>query len=362
MINRNLLLLLVCQLAFFLPLFSQTSTSKGEQIRSNLYVLNADNSTTLYDGDLTEYADSYSNNVDGMDARKMTNFTENLGMSRGSATLIIERRQTIGTTDTIFYKMWQMQRRNYQLQFVSANLNHPGLSGFLEDNFLNTRTPVDLNGITTSNFTITTDPASGAVNRFRIVFAAAPPAPLPITFTSIKAYQKNYNITLDWIVDHEFNVKQYEIQKSMTGIAFLSASTVVVKRNDNSSVNYQWVDVNPGTGNNFYRIRSVSMNGEVLYSNLMTVSMGNVKQDIVIYPNPVVNGIVNLQLINQSKGNYALRVLNNLGQVIQVTQIHHEEGSALQTILLNQRIVKGTYHLEIIKPDNTRLTRKISLQ
>jgi Secretion system C-terminal sorting domain len=362
MLNRNLSLLLILQLTLFTSLFSQ-STTQDEHIRSNLYLVNADNSTTLYDGDYTAYADSYSNEIDGMDAMKLTNFTENLGMSRGNVILAIERRQTIGLTDTIFYDMWQMRRRTYQLQFITVNLNHPGLSGFLEDKYLNTRTPVDLNGTTTSNFTITTDAASGVPDRFRLVFvSAAKFGALPITFASVRAYQQNNNIALDWKVENEFNIKQYEIQKSINGKDFMNTSTVGAKRNNSNSVSYQWVDVNPAAGNNFYRIRSVSLDGAVLYSNIMKVSMGSATRDIVIYPNPVVNGIVNLQLINQPKGKYAVRIINNSGQLMQATELHHEQGSASQTILIDPKLVKGTYNIEITRPDNTRLTRKISLQ
>ena len=362
MLNRILLLLLIFQFTLFTSLFSQTSTT--EMIRTNLYVINADGTTTLYDGDYTGYDDTYSNSVDAMDGRKMTNFTENLGMKRENVILAIERRHTIGLTDTIFYNMWQMRQRNYQLQFIAGNLNHPGLSGFLEDKYLSTRTPVDLNGTTTSNFTITSDAASGAIDRFRLVFTteARFAAVLPITFTSVKAYQQNNNIALDWKVENEFNIKQYEIQKSMNGKDFTGVSTVGAKRNNSSSVSYQWVDVNPGNGNNFYRVRSVNLDGQVLYSNVMKVSLGNVTRDIVIYPNPVTNGIVNLQLINQPKGDYGIRVVNNSGQMIQSSIIHHEQGSASQTILIDKKLSKGYYNLEIIKPGNSLLTRKISIQ
>ena len=101
-----------------------------EQIRTNLYVVAADASTILLDGDLTQYDPSYTNLIDGMDARKMSNFSENIGMIRQATTLVIERRHTIDFTDTIFYKLWNTQQRLYQLEFITSNLNHPGLPGF----------------------------------------------------------------------------------------------------------------------------------------------------------------------------------------------------------------------------------------
>jgi hypothetical protein len=110
--------LLACLSAFSNP-YSPTGTVL---IRSDLYIAAPDGTTTLVDGDLTQYDPTFSNNVDGMDARKMSNFSENIGMIRGTTTLVIERRHTIENNDTIFYKIWNLsQTRKYQLQFDPAN-------------------------------------------------------------------------------------------------------------------------------------------------------------------------------------------------------------------------------------------------
>ncbi len=158
--------LLLCLQIIFIPTgFSQIK----REIRSYLYLVNTDGSSILYDGTLTAYDDSYSNNIDERDAKKMANFTENFGMLRTPVTLVIERRHTIKLNDTIFYKMWQMQQRTYRLEFVSKNMDYPGMSGILEDNYLKTTTPVDLNGTTPLIFTVTENEASSSSNRFLFI-------------------------------------------------------------------------------------------------------------------------------------------------------------------------------------------------
>ncbi len=113
-------ILLLCFHIIFSPvIFSQIK----RELRSNLHLINTDGSSTLYDGNLTAYDDSYSNNIDERDAKKMANFTENFGMLRTPVILVIERRHTIDLSDTIFYKMWQMQQRTYKLEFISKNMN-----------------------------------------------------------------------------------------------------------------------------------------------------------------------------------------------------------------------------------------------
>ena len=50
-------------------------------------------------------------------------------------------------------------------------------------------------------------------DRFRIVFA--PSVVLPVTFTSVKAYRQDKNINVEWRVENEMNIKQYEVEKSI---------------------------------------------------------------------------------------------------------------------------------------------------
>jgi len=356
--RKTLHLLLIIQLAVLPKLFSQT----GEQIRDNLYAANADGSYSLYDGNLTAYSATNSNAVDGADAIKMSNFGENLGLLRGTTTLAIERRQTITSTDTVFFRMWNMHQKTYKLELSLTGLDRPGFAGILEDAYLNTTTNVDLNGTTSKIFTITSDPASAKSTRFRLIVSSPLSvfAPLPVTFTGIKAYQKNDNVNIEWNVENEKNISQYQIQKSTDGRQFTTAATIVSK--GNSSSIYNWTDVSSNDGNNFYRIGSVDINGHVQYSNVTKVTVGSKNQLISVYPNPVVNGTLNLQFTNESKGIYVVRLFNNSGQIMHTTQMKHEGGSSTQTIQVNKNIGTGNYQLQVIKPDNSKTNIKIVVQ
>ena len=117
-------------------------TETAGKLRTNLYGINA-SGTYLADGTLIQYNDTYSNSIDGLDARKMANTGENLAIKTAGKLLVIERRQTITQQDTIFLNLTGVKVQAYQFQFIADNLN-PGLEGFLEDNYLHTRTPVNL--------------------------------------------------------------------------------------------------------------------------------------------------------------------------------------------------------------------------
>lgn len=61
-----------------------------------------------------------------------------------------------------------------------------------------------------------------AADRFMRVFKAS--AVLPVTLTSVKAYQKDgNNIAVEWQVAQEQAIKQYEVEKSLNGSTFHKA-------------------------------------------------------------------------------------------------------------------------------------------
>ena len=327
------------------------------QLRTNLYAIES-TGTYLVDGTLEQFADKYSNVVDKFDAKKISNFSENLSLKTDSQLLVVERRHAIAQADTIQLNMLKMKVKSYRFEFMGQGFD-PALTAFLEDSYYNTRVPLNINGTSTYDFTVVNIPGSWNPTRFRIVFASVA-GPLPITFSTIKAYQQNKNVAVEWKVENEKNMKQYEVEKSADGQYFALANTVTAKLNNNGSVTYQWLDVNAFAGNNYYRIRSVSINGEIKYSDIVKVAIGsNNKPTIMIYPNPIVDGTINLLIINQPEGSYGVRLINELGQILWSKKVWHQEGSSTEKFSMGNFSTQGVYNLEITKPDNNKLTQKI---
>jgi len=337
--------LLACLSAFSNP-YSPAGTVL---IRSNLYIAATDGSTTLADGDLTQYDPTFSNNVDGMDARKMSNFSENIGMIRGTTTLVIERRHTIESNDTIFYKIWNLsQARKYQLQFDPANMVQPGLTAFVQDQYLHTNTPVSLTDTSYMNFSINADPASSDIYRFRLIFTTAVGGTLPLTFTGLKAYRHNTAINIDWNTAAENNMKEYTVERSADGSNYKEMATI---RANNLPVNtYSYVDAFPATGSDYYRIMSTDISGVTKYSEVIKVNIEKGFSLMRVFPNPVINKTISLQVINEPAGQYVIRLINNFGQTIMTKQIEHPGGSSTETITPQQNILRGIYRLEITRP------------
>ena len=335
-----------------------------ESIRTNLYLLNADNTTQLMDGVLTEYSEAYHDSVYFEDAFKFTNITENLGLVRYGSVLSIERRPTIMNSDTLFFKLWRTTRRSYQFEFVTNNLYHPGMQAFLEDAYLNTSSMVALTGITKVAFIINTDAASANVNRFKIVYkTVVSAAVLPVDFTVVSAFQIDNKNQVQWEVENEVNIEKYVIERSTSGSGFISVDTIKVNSTNTANNTYIWVDHHTLQSNNyFYRIKSIGIDKVGRYSKIVQVTLPqHVFGAVFMYPNPVVNKTIKLKFNNRQPGIYQIKIMNT-NAAVQYSQRLTNTGNLAQSINLSQTLAPGIYYLQIVAPDNTSITEKIVVQ
>ncbi|MBA2563027.1 MAG: T9SS type A sorting domain-containing protein, partial [Chitinophagaceae bacterium] len=337
-------------------MFEPITLTPVAQLRTNIYAVNSAD-TTLMDGVLINFDNNASNTVNEFDAIKLPNFSSSIGMSKEDKILVIERRKPINSADTVFYYVSQSGQKDYQLEFIAKNLTKPWLRAFIEDKFLNTKIEADLNGITRINFSTTTG-ASSATDRFRLVFKHYEP-PAPKTTITISALKQDQEISVEWEVLNESNIKQYNVERSAGDHLFVTLTTATAKHNNSDTINYQWTDITPVSGVNYYRIKTVSLNGGIQYSNTVKVTMPYDKAGITIFPNPVVNGVINLRLINQPEGNYFVRLIGKAGQVLLTRQIKHKEGSGTEQIKLNKALGSGNYLLEVSGKDNTKTTLNV---
>ncbi len=324
-----------------------------QQLIANLMIVNTGNIESLADGIRVSFDDSYSADTTD-DIEKMGNFAENISAYCQGKKLIVENRPMIGTHDTIFLRLSNAGIKNYRFQIGTLNFVQAGVTAFLQDNFLNTNTPLDLFGtINNIDFTVTTDPLSSAQDRFRIVFSLA--TPLPISFISIKAQQQNPpagGVAVEWKIANEVDMQHYELERSTDGINFVKIATQLPTGNNGNDITYHRLDLSPAFGINYYRIRSIGNSGEVKYSSIAKVTISKKAPAITIYPNPVINKMVNVHFHEMDKGIYQLRLINAIGQAVFKQQLTHPGGNATQVMSFGN-LAAGYYKLQIIKPDNT---------
>ena len=263
-----------------------------------MFQLNADGTTHMADGNLTEFGEGYNPGIDLQDALKFINPNETFGIISGSTFLALDRRPILVNTDTVFYKFMRNRQLKYQFEFTTQLLDRDNLAGFVEDKFLNKLSPIVMNGTTKMNFEITGVAASAAMDRFRVVFQPS------VVYTNLTATVVNSDILVEWSNGNEFDIKTYEVERSTDGINFSKQSTVAATSNNNSAVNYNWLDQSPALGLYYYRIRSISNSDVIGHSNIVKVKINRSTPAMYVFPNPVTQNTIQLQMNGLAQGVY----------------------------------------------------------
>lgn len=331
------------------------------KLYTNLFSIGNDGTLNVSDGVASTFHPTYSNSVDEKDALKLASFNtkENLSILRDNIALAIEKRTSILNKDTVHLEVRNMDNRKYKFQFIAKNF---GIytDAFLEDSYTGLLSPIQLNGIDTTeyNFTINNSiPASANPTRFKILFQpSVVSGPLPVSFTAVNAFNKNREVMIEWKMATEINSKEFIVEKSTDGINFSYLSTV--KANGLNSF-YQSIDEQPFQGANYYRIKYISFSEEVLYSKVVKVIVGTIGAEISVYPSSLIGGTTNLNFQNTPKGIYLIRAINAAGQILTKKQINHIGGSASYSILVSNATAAGIYTIEVMQPDKSIVSLKV---
>ena len=335
-----------------------TMRGGGPETLSMMSTMLHNNTGYVTDGNRVVFDNAYSKAFAREDAKKITNSSENFGISIGNFTAIVEGRPQIAEKDTIFYKMSNLQTNNYKLSFEPRNLSASGLQAFLIDNFLNSSTPISLSDSTYYNFAATAVAASKAANRFMLVFKAAG-APLPVTLTQILAKRNNdLSITVTWKVEQEQQLSHYEVERSADGVQFTKLATVSAT----NASEYTQLDAQPLSADNYYRLKAVSQSGAVQYSRIVKVAPLQLISTMTVYPNPVVKHDLQLQLSSVKASSYKLQLYNNSGQQVFEKTLQVAAGSQHLNIALPKYLSKGNYRLSLQEPGGVGLWENVLLQ
>ncbi len=292
---------------------SRTANEPMASLRTNLYrVINGEN--VLTDGTMSVFDSAYSNLIDQHDAVKFNNQYENISIQNDAQNLAIEYRSLPAVSDTFFYQVGHLKQASYRLSFSPNNLPSFGMDAFLEDTYLQVCSPVSLITGTTLDFTVTSNPASYAANRFRLIFR--PTVALPVTITSVKATNKNNVVVVDWQVENQINILDYKVEKSKDGINFNEIGSEIAIQGLAHDYSFTDAEVTAG-GLYFYRIKSRSADGSVAYSIVVKIQLSASEPTIVISPNPIAaDRIMNISDNTSSTGNCNLILYDFSGKKV----------------------------------------------
>ncbi|MEO7312861.1 MAG: choice-of-anchor J domain-containing protein [Chitinophagaceae bacterium] len=115
---------------------------------------------------------------------------------------------------------------------------------------------------------------------------------LPVTITKINAILTGKMVLVNWTTATEINSSHFVIERSVDGVHFESLGQVAGAGNSVGVRNYQFTDLLPAQGYNYYRIKLVDIDNRFAYTPIAKVLVSNGEKILVrLYPNPVTSSV-----------------------------------------------------------------------
>ena len=188
---------------------------------------------------------------------------------------------------------------------------------------------------------------------------------LPVELLEFKAENQNENVLLSWKTASEKNSDYFIVERSIDGINFATTiGTVDAAGFSNSVLNYQLLDEHPLTGQNYYRLKQVDIDGSIHYSDVVLVNFSYANQPAFVnnlFPNPVKD-ILFFDFTTPTDESIQLEILDDLGR--NLINTNKEINAGKNTIETDMRsLANGIYLLKVIsEKSNLIYTKKIVKQ
>ena len=322
-------------------------------LRTRLYTANR----VIADGNLVAFDDELENELNGEDAIKFMNAGENFGLQRYGKKLSVEARQRPKAGDTLYFNMSNLRQQNYILEIEPENFPLSPVEAWLTDRFLSTQSRLSLQQSNEFVFTVTANAASKAADRFLLVFKQA--AVLPVHITGISATALNSNTVLvKWTVEEEINLLAYQLEHSPDGLHFSTLGQLPATGN----ASYGLEHLNAPAGQNYYRIKAVSKDGNLPYSDITRLILQATNTGYDIYPNPVTGHIASLHITDQPAGAYMAELTSAEGKLLYRQKLRLMAGSSVQELRFSPALPAGLYQLRLLYHNKTVHAQSILLK
>jgi concanavalin A-like lectin/glucanase superfamily protein len=173
-------------------------------------------------------------------------------------------------------------------------------------------------------------------------WVGASPAVLPLQLTSFNAVRKAASVELTWSTAQEHDSKGFEIEHSENN-SFIRMGSIAAAGNSNERIDYHFTDPAPATGNNYYRLKQIDIDGKFEYSRIVKVNIESANY-LKLQGNQVQT---ELKSVFYSSGNGEIKMIisGSSGAIVIARTIAVHKGSNEITIPLS-KISRGSYYLQ----------------
>lgn len=156
---------------------------------------------------------------------------------------------------------------------------------------------------------------SSAANTIFKIFLVKQSGPVPVNLLSFRGKKVNTGVFLEWKTAWELHNAYFILERSANGTDYLPLVNMPGTGNSSTTATYSYVDRNPGTGLNYYRLRQVDQDGKSAYSSVILVRYESGNEELLVYPNPAHDKLV-LEFANDLLGQLMLKIIDLKGNLV----------------------------------------------
>ncbi len=187
---------------------------------------------------------------------------------------------------------------------------------------------------------------------------------LPLQLLSFNGYKSIDAILLNWNTSNEKNLNNFTVLRSFNGIDFTNIGTVAAANETQHSYAFTDRDVAAVhvTSYVYYKLKTTDKDGNVSYSAVVRIDASTGGTKVILYPNPVRNGVAYLKLIsNATSSKMQISIADASGRIC-IHQTLSANGSS-NTIPVNiTSLANGVYHIKITDNSGNISMQKLIVQ
>jgi hypothetical protein len=176
---------------------------------------------------------------------------------------------------------------------------------------------------------------------------------LPIKLISFTGSLEKASVSLLWTTASEEGFDHFEIERAAADLVFEKIANVNgTGYNTADEHTYSLTDTKPVIGTNYYRLKSVDLDGSYEYSSIVSVVV-EASKSISVYPNPSNGDFVNVSSTFELSENTEIMIFNQEGVMLQRMYITERE----TRVDFTNRLVSGVYILKYVSTAYSQTVR-----
>lgn len=279
--------------------------------------------------------------------------TTSLNITDGAST--IKRRQnsfwSVSTANSLAGGIFNLKAGGSGFGTIGAitDLHIMRISSVTGTHGTNNGTPSDFLAQRTAVSTLANNYYIGSINDTQ--------TPLPIEMLSFTGETTADGTLLKWVTSMEKNFDHFEIERSTDGVHYTYVDGVAGKGAIKARTDYSYMDDAAPARRVYYRLKNVDLDETFDYSDVVTVVVAGKTGGLAVYPNPVVDNRITVNLPESGSPSY-LVLLDQVGnQVLKADLVAGE-----QEIVFDETIHSGIYFARIFRAGSPVTTVKLKIQ